>query len=199
AERALARGDIDRAIGHLQQAGEHKRAAQLVRDNGERVLESSEVATLGRWLDGFPPGIEQGLPFIVLLRGLLHRVRGDYERALAQYRDAITELRRARDEDGLARGLFWSAQALRYLRRPREALEQAREAQGLLAPGSSAQAAWLWHLVGGAHADLGELEEATAAHLRAEAMFSLLGDAAGQSKRCTAPESSSAASKVTTT
>ena len=68
AERALARGDIDRAIGHLQQAGEHKRAAQLVRDNGERVLESSEVATLGRWLDGFPPGIEQGLPFIVLLR-----------------------------------------------------------------------------------------------------------------------------------
>ena len=180
AERALARGDIDRAIGHLQQAGEHKRAAQLVRDNGERVLESSEVATLGRWLDGFPPGIEQGLPFIVLLRGLLHRVRGDYERALAQYRDAITELRRARDEDGLARGLFWSAQALRYLRRPREALEQAREAQGLLAPGSSAQAAWLWHLVGGAHADLGELEEATAAHLRAEAMFSLLGDAAGQ-------------------
>src|SRR5205823_3659620 len=128
AERATARGDVDRAIHHFQQAGDHRRAAQLVRDNGERALQSSEVATLQRWLDGFPPGAERRLPWVILLRGLLHRVRGDYERALANYRDAAGELRRARDTEGLARALTWSAQALRYLRRPREALEQAREA-----------------------------------------------------------------------
>src|SRR5439155_14780815 len=38
AERAAARGDVDRAIHHFQQAGDHRRAAQLVRDNGERAL-----------------------------------------------------------------------------------------------------------------------------------------------------------------
>jgi ATP/maltotriose-dependent transcriptional regulator MalT/DNA-binding SARP family transcriptional activator len=180
AERALSRGDIDRAIHHLQQAGEHKRAAQLVRDHGERVVQSSEVATLQRWLDGFPPGVERRLPWVLLLRGLLHRVRGDYERALAHYRDAADQLRRARDNEGLARALTWSAQALRYLRRPQEALAQARDAQALIGEGASSQAAWIWHLIGGSHADLGELEQATTAHLKAEAMFSLLSDRAGE-------------------
>ena len=180
AERALARGDIDRAIHHLQQAGEHKRAAQLVRDHGERVLQGSEVATLQRWLDGFPPGIERRLPWVLLLRGLVHRVHGDYERALAHYRDAADQLRRARDEEGLARALTWSAQALRYLRRPREALAQARDAQELIGEGASSQAAWIWHLIGGCHADLGELEQATTAHLKSEAMFSLLSDRTGE-------------------
>src|SRR5438094_963884 len=96
AERAAARGDVDRAIHHFQQAGDHRRAAQLVRDHGERALQGSEVATLQRWLDGFPPGAERRLPWVILLRGLLHRVRGDYERALANYGDAAAELRRAR-------------------------------------------------------------------------------------------------------
>jgi ATP/maltotriose-dependent transcriptional regulator MalT/DNA-binding SARP family transcriptional activator len=180
AERALARGDVDRAIHHFQHAGDHKRAAQLVRDHGERALESSEVATLQRWLDGFPPGVERRLPWVLLLRGLLHRVRGDYERALANYRDAADQLRRARDSDGLARALTWSAQALRYLRRPREALELAHEAQGLAGEGASSRAAWIWHLIGGSHADLGEIEKATSAHLQAEAMFALLGDRSGE-------------------
>ncbi|TMC75690.1 MAG: tetratricopeptide repeat protein [Chloroflexi bacterium] len=180
AERALARGDVDRAIHHLQQAGEHKRAAQLVRDHGERVLQGSEVATLQRWLDGFPPGVERRLPWVLLLRGLLHRVRGDYERALAHYRDAADQLRRARDEEGLARALTWSAQALRYLRRPGQALAEARGAQELIGEGASSQAAWIWHLIGGCHADLGELEQATTAHLKAEAMFSLLSDRTGE-------------------
>ena len=180
AERAAARGDVDRAIHHFQQAGDHRRAAQLVRDNGERALQGSEVATLQRWLDGFPPGAERRLPWVILLRGLLHRVRGDYERALANYRDAAGELRRARDIEGLARALTWSAQALRYLRRPREALEQAHEALGLLGDGASSQSAWLWHVIGGSHADLGEIEEAARAHLKAEAMFALLTDRAGE-------------------
>ena len=180
AERALARADIDRAIHHFQEAGEHRRAAQLVRDHGERALDSSEVTTLQRWLDGFPPGAEKDLPWVILLRGLLHRVRGDHERALAHYREAIEQLRRSRDQDGLARALGWSAQALRYLRRPREAQVQAHEALDLVGEGASLQAAWLWHLIGGCHLDLGEIEAATNAHLRAESMFALLGDVAGQ-------------------
>jgi ATP/maltotriose-dependent transcriptional regulator MalT/DNA-binding SARP family transcriptional activator len=180
AERAVARGDVDRAIHHFQQAGDHKRAAQLVRDNGERALQNSEVATLQRWLDGFPPGIEQRLPWVLLLRGLLHRVRGDYERALGHYRDAADQLRRMRDTEGLARALTWSAQALRYLRRPRQALEVAEEAQRFIGEGASSHAAWIWHLVGGCHADLGEVEQATTAHLKAEAMFSLLADRSGE-------------------
>src|SRR2546426_944168 len=180
AERAAARGDVDRAIHHFQQAGDHRRAAQLVRDNGERALQGSEVATLQRWLDGFPPGAERRLPWVILLRGLLHRVRGDYERALVNYRDAAAELRRGGDTEGLARALTWSAQALRYLRRPREALEQAHEALGLLGEGASSQSAWLWHVIGGSHADLGEIEEGARAHLRAEAMFSLLTDRSGE-------------------
>jgi ATP/maltotriose-dependent transcriptional regulator MalT/DNA-binding SARP family transcriptional activator len=180
AERAAARGDIDRAIHHFQQAGDYRRAAQLVRDNGERALQGSEVATLQRWLDGFPPGAERRLPWVILLRGLLHRVRGDYERALANYRDAAGELRRARDNDGLVRALTWSAQALRYLRRPREALEQAHEALGLIGEGASSHGAWLWHVIGGSHADLGEIDEAARAHLKAEAMFALLTDTPGE-------------------
>src|SRR5207247_6896536 len=98
AERALGRGDVDRAIHHLQQAGEHKRAAQLVRDHGELVVEGGQIGTLQRWLDGFPPGVERRLPWVLLLRGLLHRVRGEYERALANYRDDEDQLRRARDD-----------------------------------------------------------------------------------------------------
>jgi LuxR family transcriptional regulator, maltose regulon positive regulatory protein len=180
AERATAKGDIDRAIHHFQQAGDHRRAAQLVRDHGERTLHSSEVATLQRWLDGFPPGAERRLPWVVLLRGVLHRVRGDYERALASYTEAAEHMRRAHDDDGLARALFWSAQALRYLRRPREALERAHEALRLVGDGASAQAAWLWHLIGGSHADLGDFEQAARAHLKAEAMFSLLADRSGE-------------------
>jgi ATP/maltotriose-dependent transcriptional regulator MalT/DNA-binding SARP family transcriptional activator len=180
AERAAARGDVDAAIHHFQQAGDHRRAAQLVRDNGERVLHASEVATLRRWLDGFPPGAERRLPWVILLRGLLHRVGGDYEHALANYRDAAGELRRAGDTEGLARALTWSAQALRYLRRPREALEQAREALTLLGDGVSSQSAWVWHLIGGSHADLGEIEAAASAHLKAEAIFALLTDRAGE-------------------
>jgi len=107
----------------------------------ERALQGSEVATLQRWLDGFPPGAERRLPWVILLRGLLHRVRGDYERALANYRDAAGELRRGRDTEGLARALTWSAQALRYLRRPQEAIEQAQEALGLVGEGASSQSA----------------------------------------------------------
>ena len=180
AERALARGDPDRAIHHFQQAGDHDRAAQVVRDNSERALEAGETAALQRWLDGFPPGAERRLPTVMLLRGLLHRLRGDYERALSHYREAIAALRSLHDDDALVRALLWSAQVLRYLRRPREALEQAREAQRLAPEGASSQAAWIWHLVGGCHADLGEIEAAAGAHLNAEAMFALLGQVEGE-------------------
>src|SRR5207253_2520013 len=85
-----------------------------------------------------------------------------------------------RDGGGLAGALPWSAQALRYLRRPGQALAEARGAQELIGEGASSQAAWIWHLIGGCHADLGELELATTAHLKAEAMFSLLSDRAGE-------------------
>src|SRR5207253_10939830 len=85
-----------------------------------------------------------------------------------------------RDGGGLAGALPWSAQALRYLRRPGQALAEARGAQELIGEGASSQAAWIWHLIGGCHADLGELEQATTAHLKAEAMFSLLSDRTGE-------------------
>src|SRR5207237_9928504 len=126
------------------------------------------------------PGAVRRLSWVILLPGLLHGVRGDYERALANYRAAATELRRARDTEGLARALTWSAQALRYLRLPREALLQAHEALGLVGEGASSQSAWLWHVIGGSHADLGEIEEAARAHLKAEAIFGLLADRSGE-------------------
>src|SRR5881409_4133340 len=116
----------------------------------------------------------------MLLRGLLQRIRGDYERALSHYREAIAALRSLHDDDALARALLWSAQALRYLRRPKDALAQAHDAQQLIGEGASSQAAWIWHLAGGCHADLGEIEAAAGAHLKAEAMFALLGDVEGE-------------------
>src|SRR5206468_7059898 len=125
-------------------------------------------------------GEERRLPTVMLLRGLLQRIRGDYGRALSHYREAIAALRSLHDDDALVRALLWSAQVLRYLRRPREALEQAREAQRLAPEGASSQAAWISHLAGGRHADLGEIEAAAAAHLGAEAMFALLGDVEGE-------------------
>ncbi len=180
AERALAAENVDQAISHLQRAGDHKRAAQLLREHGERLLVASEIQTLQRWLDGFPPGMERTLPWVLLLRGALHRVRGDYERALAHYRDAADLFRRSGDNDGLARALLWSAQALRYLRRPREALERAREGHVLVPAGASQQAAWLLHIIGGSLADLGDSSGAADAYLRADGMFGLLGDHVGQ-------------------
>lgn len=180
ADRALEAGHADQAVYHLQQAGDYKRAAALVRDRGEELLASSEVTTLQRWLDGFPPGVEQRLPWVLLMRGVLHRVRGDYERALSHYTDASEQFRRAKDVAGLARALVWSAQALRYLRRPAEALDTVREGLACLGDGASLQSAWALHVLGGCYQDLGEADAAANAYLRADSLFSLLGHTTGQ-------------------
>ncbi|MGH2950236.1 MAG: hypothetical protein ACRDPC_28890, partial [Solirubrobacteraceae bacterium] len=180
ADRAIEGGQADQAVYHLQQAGDYKRAATLVKDRGEELLASSEVTTLQRWLDGFPPGVERRLPWVLLMRGVLHRVRGDYERALSHYRDAAEQFRRAKDVAGLARALVWSAQALRYLRRPREALEAVREGLACFGEGASLQAAWGLHVLGGCYQDLGETDAAANAYLRADSLFGLLGHTPGQ-------------------
>ncbi len=180
AERALERGHSDQAIYHLQQAGDYKRAASLVREQAEALLSASEVTTLQRWLDGFPPGVERRLPWVLLMRGVLHRIRGDYERALALYKQAEEQFRRAHDLAGLARALIWSGQALRYLRRPKEALEHVREGLGCLGEGASLQGAWALHVLGGCYADIGDTQAASDAYLRADYLFGLLGHLPGQ-------------------
>jgi LuxR family maltose regulon positive regulatory protein len=180
AERALERGSFDQAIYHLQHAGDYKQAAALVRDRAEELLSASEVTTLQRWLDGFPPGIEGRFPWVLLMRGVLHRIRGDYERALALYGQAEEQLRRAKDLAGLARALIWSGQVLRYLRRPREALERVRDGLATLGEGASLQGAWALHVLGGCHADLGDVQAASEAYLRADYLFGLLGHLPGQ-------------------
>ncbi|HKW77559.1 MAG TPA: tetratricopeptide repeat protein, partial [Candidatus Limnocylindria bacterium] len=180
AQAALERGSPDQAIYHLQQAGDFKRAATVVRDQAERLLEASEVTTLQRWLDGFPPGVERRLPYVLLMRGVLHRIRGDYERALSLYSQAEEQFRRAHDVAGLARTLIWAGQVLRYLRRPREALERVREGLGCLGEGASLQGAWAMHVLGGCYADLGDTQSAVEAYLRADYLFGLLGHVPGQ-------------------
>ncbi|MGH2500159.1 MAG: tetratricopeptide repeat protein, partial [Candidatus Limnocylindria bacterium] len=180
AESAIESGSNDQAVYHLQQAGDYHRAAGLVKDRGEELLASSEVTTLQRWLDGFPPGVERRLPWVILMRGVLHRVRGDYERAHALYGTAEEEFRRAKDTAGLARALVWSAQALRYLRRPREALERVREGLACLGEGASLQAAWALHVLGGCYQDVGEMSAAIDAYVRADRLFGLVGHAPGQ-------------------
>lgn len=180
AESALKRGASDQAIYHLQQAGDYRRAALLVREQAEHLLDSSEVTTLQRWLDGFPPGVERRLPWVLLMRGVLYRIRGDYERALSLYGQAQEQFRRARDVTGLARSLIWSGQVLRYLRRPREALERVREGLGCLGEGASLQGAWALHVLGGCYADLGDTRTAVESYLRADYLFGLLGHVPGQ-------------------
>ncbi|TMD62270.1 MAG: hypothetical protein E6I87_00110 [Chloroflexi bacterium] len=180
AQAALERGASDQAIYHLQQAGDYKRAATVVRDQAERLLEASEVTTLQRWLDGFPPGVERRLPYVLLMRGVLYRIRGDYERALSLYSQGEEQFRRAHDVQGLARTLIWAGQVLRYLRRPREALERVREGLGCLGEGASLQGAWALHVLGGCYADLGDTQSAVEAYLRADYLFGLLGHLPGQ-------------------
>src|SRR5207244_5971595 len=60
------------------------------------------------------------------------------------------------------------------------AVLQAHEPLGLVGAGASSQSAWWWHIIGGSHADLGEIEEAARAHLKAEAIFGRLADRSGE-------------------
>ncbi len=180
AQRALEKGQSDQAIYHLQQAGDYRRAAGLVREQAEDLLSASEVTTLQRWLDGFPPGVERRLPWVLLMRGVLQRIRGDYERAVALYAQAEEQFRRTKDLAGLSRTLIWTGQALRYLRRPKEALERVREGLGCLGEGASLQGAWALHVLGGCYADIGDTPAASDAYLRADYLFGLLGHLPGQ-------------------
>ncbi|MEK6619502.1 MAG: AAA family ATPase, partial [Chloroflexota bacterium] len=126
AERSLEDGDLDRAIEHFQLAGDHDRAARILGDHAERLLSAGEVVRLASWAGGFPRDASR-LPWVLLVRGVLRRLDRDYEPALALYRAAEEGFRSANDDAGLARSLIWSGQALRYLRRPRQATALVRE------------------------------------------------------------------------
>ncbi len=52
-----ANGDVNHAIRHALDAGDRRRAAQLIEHHADELLLRREGATLQRWFDRFPPGL----------------------------------------------------------------------------------------------------------------------------------------------
>lgn len=180
AEFYLKNQDWDNAIHHLVEAAEFDRASELIASLAKSAISANNLETVARWIDAFPLEERDRQPWLLLYRGVVHRVAQEWDAALELYNRAANLFRERGDREGLARTLWYSSQVLAYRRNQRLAIVVAGQALTQLDPSDLTSRGWLLHNMGKCYFELGQTEEGLKCHQQAEELFVSVGDTRGE-------------------
>ncbi len=126
------RGDVEEAIYHLLQAGEHDAAGAAIAAVGEDLLRLGRLTTLSDWIDRLPVETLAAQPILLHFQGDVCRLRSRFDAALAWYEQARQQYAARGDKAGMSRAL--RGQALVHLDtvRPAQAESLLQEALRLI-------------------------------------------------------------------
>lgn len=133
AEILGAEGDWDAAFQHHMAAGDVQGAIALILRCDDEMWESGRLGTLAQWIDQLPPAALGGQPRLMRDRARVHMENGEGGQALALYERACRSYEAQGDARALAHTLVNRAETLRMLGRPREAIEDCKDALARLA------------------------------------------------------------------
>lgn len=170
----------DNAIHHLVEAAEYQRASELIASLAKSAISANNLETVARWIDAFPAEERDRRPWLLLYRGVIHRVARDWDTALELYNRAANLFKEQDDREGLARTLWYSSQVLAYRRNQRLAMAVADQALAHLPPSDLAARGWVLHNMGNCYFELGQTEEALKCHSQSEELFVIVGDTRGE-------------------
>lgn len=159
------------AINHYLAGGYHAEAGELMKDHYLAKLAAGQQAELARWLELLPPKITNTIPELLLARGDIYRLAGDFANALKLYRAAEKSFSAAGNTAGSY--LTSKAFALVYLDtvQPVEAEKYLAAALKLADERNIPEQARLYQLVAENKVNLGRAEEAAAYFVKANELF----------------------------
>ncbi|MCA1614107.1 MAG: hypothetical protein LC800_08135, partial [Acidobacteria bacterium] len=105
ADHFVERGQWEQGIGHLLEAGEFARASALVAAKGADWIASGAFSSLVSVVESLPAAAVESHPRVLLHRGEVARVRGEFESAQGTLRRAASLLAARGDAEGEAEAL----------------------------------------------------------------------------------------------
>ncbi len=125
-------GQLDDGIYHWLAAGEFHRAADAIEKMGDVALRAGRLDTVASWVAALPVAVVEEHPLLLAFLGDIHRLRSQFDEALAWYASAERAFRTRSDWTGASRAL--RGQALVYLDtvRPAQAESLLEEALRLI-------------------------------------------------------------------
>lgn len=159
------------AVSHLLAGGWHREAGLLVKEIYQQELASGRQAELVEWLAALPADIVNSIPELLVCRGDLNRLRGDFAEALALYSQAEREF--ATQDDKAGKYLVAKAVALVYLDtvQPVLAEEYLGTALSLVGRDNTQERARLLQLMAENQTNLGCSEKAAELFRQANELF----------------------------
>ena len=133
AEILTAEGEWDAAFQHHMAAGDVQGAVELVLRCDDEMWETGRLATLAQWIDQLPPAVLADQPRLLRDRGRVYMESGDNAHALPLFERACRSYQARGDVRAVAHTLVNRAETLRMLGRPREAIEDCKDALARLA------------------------------------------------------------------
>lgn len=101
----LERGAWEPAVGHLLEAEDFDRAAEIIALHGNAWIGTGKLASLASLAEALPASALDSHPRALACRAEVARLRGDFESAQTLFRRAISLLRDQNDHEGEAEAL----------------------------------------------------------------------------------------------
>ncbi|MDI6689897.1 MAG: tetratricopeptide repeat protein [Actinomycetota bacterium] len=106
-------GEWDHAIYHYFQAEKPREAAKLISKIAGEMISTSRFSTLKSWIDRIPYQILEGEPWLLIHKGKIREIQGEWDDALALYERAFLIFRRRKDKQGAGISLGRSGELYR--------------------------------------------------------------------------------------
>lgn len=105
AQYFLERGAWEPAVGHLLEAEDYARAAEIIAEHGGEWIASGKLGSLASLSGSLPSSALEAHPRALSYRAEVARLRGEFESAQNLFRRAIASLREQGDREGEAEAL----------------------------------------------------------------------------------------------
>jgi DNA-binding SARP family transcriptional activator len=106
AEYLVSQNALDDSIRLYLEAGDTARAAQVVIDSAENLLNSGQWATLKEWLNLIPQAALRKVPRLVFIRGELLAAEGQTQAARRDFSEAVNLFSAKQDSTGTCQSLL---------------------------------------------------------------------------------------------
>ncbi|MEW6189609.1 MAG: tetratricopeptide repeat protein, partial [Actinomycetota bacterium] len=106
-------GEWDHAIYHYFQAEKPRGAAKLISKIAEEMISTSRFSTLKFWIDKIPREILEREPWLLIHKGNILEIQGEWDDALDLYEKAFLIFKRRRDRQGAGISLGRSGELYR--------------------------------------------------------------------------------------
>lgn len=109
AQYFLEQGAWEQAVGHLLQAEDFERAAEIIGRHGSDWLAAGKLGLLASFAEALPAATLEAHPRALANRAEVARLRGEFDAAESLFRRAVAALRDAGDREGEAEALHSQA------------------------------------------------------------------------------------------